>query len=172
MIEETYNLSEPVKDRIKRSFGWIVLFREFPKDAEQRFYGRSMVDDAVTLFTKGFAELYYDGQRQTDRVPGTFSLDYTSQAEWEGKVFRLVYTEPTTRICIPKTMNRGSLPQVTKIELAHGQSYEFPVGFKGLVCLGKLCFQDREISEENIFKIVDQEKTATANGNVIVLRFV
>ncbi len=171
MIEETLNLADQIKDRRYRVFKWLVLFRDFPAECEQRFYGKSMVEDAVTLFTKGRAQLYYDGQLQEDRLPGTFSRDYSVDDSWEGKVFRLVHLEPTTRVCMPLVLNRKGLPPVTKIDLSDGESLEFSVGFRGLVCLGSIIIAERSFPEETSFKIVDSPKIGRAVGRTLILRF-
>jgi hypothetical protein len=171
MIEETINLADQIRDRRIRAFRWLVLFRDFPKDCEQRFYGKSMVTEAITLFTKGRAQLLFDGEPQEDRVPGTFSGDYVPDDSWEGKQFRLIHLEPTTRVCIPLTLNRKDLPTVTKIELNDGETREFSVGFRGLVCLGSLTIGSRMFPEETSFRVVDSAKTGQSSGRTIILKF-
>jgi hypothetical protein len=170
MIEETLTDSQIVT-RVKRAFGWVVTFRDVPKGCEQRVIGTAMMTEAITYCTKGTAELYLNDQRQPDRVPGILSSDQLPRPDAEGKIWKLVYVEPCTRVCIPDTYNKGRLPNLTKIELVDNQSYEFPLGFKGLVCLGKLVFDGKEFNEEQQFQIKDIAKTATAQGTTYILDF-
>jgi len=170
MIEETLTDSQIVT-RVKRAFGWVVTFRDIPQGCEQRIFGTSMMTEAVTYCTKGVAELYLNDDRQPDRVPGLLSSDQLPRPDAVGKIWRLSYVQPCTRVCIPDSFNKGRLPSLTKIELADGQTHEFPVGFKGLVCLGKLIFDGKEFTEEQQFQIKDTAKTAQAQGTTYILNF-
>lgn len=158
--------------RVKRAFGWIVTFRDFPAGSWQTVDGDSMMRDAVTYFTKGRAEFYLDGVRRKDRVPGTLSTEH--EIVGEGGTFELRYVEPTTRVCMPLKIqpakNKGRQPTVKQHRLEPGE-HELRAG-KYLVCLGKLTIGDKTIEEETPFIIPDLlVRKATTTELTLLLQF-
>jgi hypothetical protein len=169
MKEITYNGSGTVS-RIKRAFGWIVTFRNFPPGCEQTVDGASISDEAVTLWTKGRVELYYNNERKLDRVPGVLSTEIEKYWDQTGE-FKLVYNEPSTRVCIFQGINKGRLPHVTKIALDQGQMAELAPGSKILVCLGSVEVADRTFNEESTFSVGNQTRSCRANEYTLLLDF-
>jgi len=157
--------------RLKRVFGWVVTFRDFPTGSWQTVGGDEMMTRALTLFTKGRAEFYLDGERRGDRVPGILSSEH-EPVGLDG-TFTLRYVEPTTRVCIPAgfMIHRGQLPQVTKIVLEEGQTLSVDAGFKALVCLGQVQIEDRTFDEESTFAVRSEQVQVVARKYTILLDF-
>lgn len=130
-----------------------------------------MMTEAVTLFTKGRAEFRLGKERRRDRVPGILSSEEPFAFKDSDGDFRLDYVENTTRVCIPSIANKGRVPNLSKIELKSGKSFEGAVGFKAMVCLGAISVQDRLFSEEQSFEITTEAKTITALEDTILLDF-
>lgn len=154
-----------------RAFGWVVTFRDFPAGSWQTVGGEEMMRDALTLFTKGRAEFYLNGERRQDRVPGVLSSEHDKT--WDGGTFTLKYVEPTTRVCIPRLAkaNRRRLPDVTKVELKQGETLNLAVGTKLLVCLGELRVGERVFGEEQHLHVQSGEQLAVATKYTILLDF-
>lgn len=134
MRETLFNARGRDQTRVRRAFGWVITFRDFPAGSWQTVDGDSMMTEALTLFTKGRAELWLDGARRADRVPGVLSSEHAVVGQ--GGEFKLVYVEPTTRLCIPAGINHGRLPQVRKRWADGATTVE--AGAQLLVCLGAL----------------------------------
>ena len=166
MIETLYNANGSDNTRIRRAFRWVVTFRDFPVGSWQTVDGDSMMTEALTLFTKGRAEFYLDGVRRGDRVPGTLSSEH--EVVGRGGTFKISYVEPTSRVCIPAKINKGSLPEVRKIMLKSSESIEAEGKF--LVCLGKVLVSGREFAEEQTFH-ASKPTRIEASGDVILLEF-
>lgn len=171
MIEKNITGNDTVVTRVRRAFGWVVFFRDFAQYSEQEIITPQIIEEAVTLFTKGRAELWVNDVQETDRLPGLFSLEKEPRTDNSVKTWKFVYTEPTTRVCIAQEYNRNKLPNVTKIELADGETIEFSPGFRGLVCLGSIVFPSRTFLEEQSFTVVSTPKTAQAQGRTFILDF-
>lgn len=170
MIHETlFDALGKDQTRIKRAFKWVITFRDFPAGSFQTVRGAEMMTEALTFFTKGKAEFYLDGVRRLDRVPGILSSEY-DPVGIDGE-FVLKYTEPSTRVCIPSSVNHGRLPAVRKIELTAGQEYIAPTGFKALVCLGLVQINHREFSEEQSFE-TKISSTIKALNRTMLLEFI
>lgn len=170
MIQESlHNSNRQDETRVRRAFGWVVTFRDFPVGSYQIVRGAEMMTEAVTMFTRGRAEFYLNGERRGDRLPGILSSEHEPLG-LDGE-FKLVYVEPTTRVCIPAEINNGKLPFVSKIVLNAGESIELRVGSRFLVCLGEVSVSDRTFVEEQTFTIVNVPKTLTANTDSILLNF-
>jgi hypothetical protein len=155
--------------RIKRAFRWVVTFRDFPAGSRQTVDGDSMMTEALTLFTKGRAEFYLDGERRGDRVPGVLSTEHDLVGQ--GGEFELRYVEPTTRVCIPLKANAGRLPTVKKWFYDHqGQGPVLP-GQKFMVCLGTATINGKTFSEEQSFQIGDTPVIMDWSANTLLLEF-
>jgi hypothetical protein len=152
--------------RIRRAFGWLVTFRDFPVGSRQTVDGDSMMTEALTLFTKGRAEFYLNGTKRGDRLPGILSSEHDLVGQ--GGTFELRYVEPTTRICIPSGYNRDRLPSVNKIVLQQDET--FPVDGKYLVALGAISVADKTFAEERTFKTTEP-RIAVALEPTILLQF-
>lgn len=152
--------------RVRRAFHWVVAFRDFPAGSYQTIDGDSMVKEALTLFTKGRAEFYYNGVRRADRVPGVLSTEH--DIDWEGGEFLLKYVEPTSRICIPSKINRGKLPVVEKVVLVANSTYELEG--KYLVCVGSLSVNGKLFGEMTTFQTT-KPTSATPSQDCILLKF-
>jgi hypothetical protein len=169
MIETLYNAKGKSVTRVKRAFNWVVTFRDFPVDSWQTVDGDSMMTEAFTLFTKGRAEFYLDGVKRGDRVPGIMSSEH--EIVGQGGTFKLVYVEPTTRVCIPTAINKGLQPNVSKVMLKEGDKLELLLGYKGLVCSGAISIDGNIYYEERTFKVVSDAKIGTAVEDTIILDF-
>jgi hypothetical protein len=169
MIETLYNSNGESVTRVKRAFNWVVTFRDFPAGSWQTVDGDSMMTEALTLFTKGRAEFYLNGTRRLDRVPGTLSTEH--DVVGKGGTFKLIYVEPTTRLCMPIMVNKGLQPNVSKVMLKAGDTLELPVGYRGLVCAGAISIDGNIFYEETTFKISSELKTAVAVEDTIILDF-
>lgn len=171
MKETLHNARRLDETRVKRAFGWVVTFRDFPEGCWQIVGGDEMMTGALTLFTKGRAEFYLDGVRRGDRVPGILSSEH-DPVGLDGE-FTLRYVEPTTRVCIPKNMgpNGGNLPQVSKIVLKQHEVIKVNTGFKGLVCLGSVAVSGKVFKEEQTFSVVSEVAEVKALSDVIILDF-
>lgn len=166
MIETLFNANGDDITRIRRAFGWVVTFREFPIGSFQTVDGDSMMSEALTLFTKGRAEFHLDGVQRADRVPGTLSSEH--EIVGQGGTFKIVYTERTSRVCIPIKINRMRMPNVRKVMLNEGDSFEANGRF--LVCLGSVQIAGKTFEEERTFDS-RSAKTCTALSPVILLEF-
>jgi hypothetical protein len=170
MRETLYNANGLDETRVKRAFGWIITFRDFPSGSWQTVDGDSMMSQAVTYFTKGRAEFYLDGIRRRDRIPGILSTEHETVGE--GGTFELRYTEPTTRVCIPlnaqTTKKKGRHPSLKQIRLEAGE-HQLEAG-KYLVCLGELHLSDRIVVEESTVALSETRSVKT-NGTVLLLQF-
>jgi len=169
MIETLYNADGKAVTRVKRAFDWIVTFRDFPVGSWQTVDGDSMMTEALTLFTKGRAEFYLNGTRRLDRVPGILSTEH--DVVGRGETFKLIYVEPTTRLCMPTMVNKGLQPEVSKVMLKAGDKLELPVGYRGLVCAGAIAIDGNIFYEEHTFKVSTDLKTAVAIDDTIILDF-
>lgn len=168
-METLYDSNGGAKTRVYRAFQWVITFRDFPAGCWQEVDGSKMMTEALTLFTKGRAEFYQDETtRLPDRLPGILSSEH--QPLGLESTFKLVYMEPTTRLCIPASINHGELPTVEKVELALGGSVTLPAGSRILVCLGTVTVKDRTFHEERSFTLKD-EASVTATENSLLLRF-
>lgn len=170
MIAETlHNANRRDSTRIRRAFGWVVTFRDFPVGAHQTIRGAEMMTEALTFFTKGRAEFYLNGVRRGDRVPGILSSEH-EPVGLDGE-FRLVYVEPTTRVCIPAAINRNRLPQVKKrLHEYSGHGPALP-GQKFLVCRGSVTASNKTFGEEQTFQIGDEPVIMDWVANTILLEF-
>ena len=166
MKETLYNAKSKDQTRIKRAFKWVITFRDFPKDSWQTVDGDSMMSEALTFFTKGRAEFFLDGVKRGDRVPGILSSEHGIVGS--GGEFKIVYVEPTTRVCIPAAINYQRLPRVTKHVLTEGETVSLKGAF--LVCLGKVSCKDKEISEERTFRLAEHSDV-TALAETFLLEF-
>lgn len=171
MKETLYCSNGQDETRIRRAFGWVVTFRDFPVGSYQTVDGDSMMADALTYFTKGRAEFYLDGVRRGDRVPGILSSEHDIVGK--GGTFTIKYVEPTTRVCIPRGLrpNRGKLPQVAQLVLQPGETRELPRGFRALVCLGAVMVGDKRFEEESSFEVASDSVTLTSMTKVLLLDF-
>ncbi len=171
MNETLYDARGLDETRLRRVFGWVVTFRDFPAGSWQTVAGDEMMRDALTLFTKGRAEFFLDGVKRKDRVPGVLSIEH--EQTWEGGTFTISYVEPTSRVCIPRNVkaHRGQLPNVSKIELQAGQSMHVPVGFRALVCLGEVKLGERSFAEEQHFEVVTGDARLEALKYSMLLDF-
>lgn len=168
MIEKLFNSRGLDETRVRRAFRWVVTFRDFPEGAWQTVESEGMIKDAVTLFTKGRAEFYLEGVQRGDRLPGILSTEHEPFPP--GEVFKLVYAEPTTRVCIPRKINDGRLPVVEKILIPGGESIVTSAGGKYLVCLGKISVSGRTFEAERTFR-TEESKECTADEDAILLEF-
>jgi hypothetical protein len=168
VIEELYNSNRQDVTRVRRAFGWVVTFREFPVGSYQIIGGDGMMSEAITLFTKGRAEFWLDGERRGDRVPGILSTEH-EPVGLDG-TFRVNYIERTSRLCIPAVFNNGKLPTVQKMTIGSGERIQFSTG-QYLVCLGAISFGEKIFNEEQTFQIVDGPKEGIATADSILLEF-
>lgn len=168
MKETLHNARGADNTRVKRAFRWVITFRDFPTDSWQTVDGDSMMRDALTFFTKGRAEFFLDGVKREDRVPGTLSSEHDIVGE--GGTFKLVYVEPTTRICIPRLANRGNLPVVEKMHFKEQTALQLKPGQKLLVCLGSVDIAGKIFAEEQTFRVTTAG-TALCKANTILLEF-
>ncbi len=166
MIETLYNAQGQDETRVRRAFGWVVTFRDFPVGCYQTVDGDSMMTQALTCFTKGRAEFYLDGERRGDRVPGILSSEHDIVGQ--GGTFTIKYVEPTTRLCIPAKINKNRLPNVKKKILQAGDTLN--VSGKYLVCLGTIEVNGKVFEEERSF-FTTEPRTATALKPTILLQF-
>lgn len=166
-MKETLHCSNGLDEtRVRRAFGWVVTFRDFPVGSYQTVDGDSMMTEALTLFTKGRAEFYLNGERRVDRVPGTLSSEH--ELVGLGGQFEIRYVEPTTRVCIPAKINRGKLPTVAKYAVAKGQMVSLDGSF--MVCLGSIDVNTKLIEEEKTFK-TSEPRIGRALEDCILLEF-
>lgn len=166
MRETLFDAQGKDETRIRRAFGWIVTFRDFPSGSHQTVDGDSMMTEALTFFTKGRAEFYLDGVRRGDRVPGILSSEH--DVVGQGGTFTLRYVEPTTRLCIPAVINHNRLPGVKKLELEPNQPVL--VNGKFLVCLGSVSVMGKDIAEESSFQ-TSEPRLILAAGGATLLQF-
>ena len=166
MKETLYRSNGLDETRVRRAFRWVVTFRDFPVGSYQTVDGDFMMAEALTLFTKGRAEFYLDDGRRGDRVPGILSSEH-EQVGQDG-VFRLVYVEPTTRVCIPKRVNNNALPIVKKHMILKDEM--ICLDGKFLVCLGSLDVNERTIVEEKTFQTIEP-RICKALEDTILLEF-
>lgn len=166
MIETLYRANGLDETRVRRAFGWVITFRDFPIGSFQTVDGDSMMTEALTLFTKGRAEFYLNGERRGDRVPGTLSSEH--ELVGLGGQFELRYVEPTTRVCIPNNINRGKLPRVSKLMIEKGSL--IPLDGNFLVCLGSLEVNGKVVEEEKTFKTLER-RIGRALQDCILLEF-
>lgn len=172
MIETLHNANGQDETRVKRAFGWVVTFRDFPVGAYQKVDGDSMMTEALTYFTKGRAEFYLDGERRRDRVPGILSTEH--EVVGKGGTFTLKYVEPTTRVCIPTKAkaNKGKQPNVQQLDLLKGDTLLVRPGFKALVCLGEVKVGDSIFKEESSFDVRSGDlKLEAISDRVLLLDF-
>lgn len=168
MKETLYGAFGRDQTRVKRAFRWVITFRDFPVGSTQTVDGDSMMTEALTLFTKGRAEFYLDGERRADRVPGILSSEY--EPVGLGGEFELRYVEPTTRVCIPRNANSGQLPHVKKHEFDVGGTIAVYPGQKFLVCVGSTTVNNRTFTEEQSFQIT-VETSMSFTANTLLLEF-
>jgi len=165
-VKETLHCSNGLDEtRVRRAFGWVVTFRDFPARSFQTVDGDSMMTEALTLFTKGRAEFYLNGDRRGDRVPGTLSSEH--EVVGQGGTFKLVYVEPTTRVCIPANINNHKLPIVSKFMFEEEQHQVLQPG-KYLVCLGVVAIADREFTEERSFELAEPKLTLAMKPSILL----
>lgn len=172
MKETLYGSRGLDQTRVRRAFGWVITFRDFPVGCWQTVGGDDMMKGALTFFTKGRAEFYLDGVKRRDRVPGILSTEH-EPVGLDGE-FKLVYVEPTTRVCIPAGLkaNKGKLPNVQQLQLDAGDKLVLMPGFRGLVCLGSVQIGDRIFNEEQTFSVVSGgEKLCVAQSKCFILDF-
>ncbi len=168
MIEKLFNSRGLDETRIKRAFNWVVTFRDFPEGSWQTVDSEGMIKDAVTLFTKGRAEFYLDDIRRADRLPGVLSTEH--EAFPPDSTFKLVYTEPTTRVCIPRKINVDNLPSVEKILIGANATFNTKPNGRYLVCLGNISVGGKTFAEEKTFS-TKESKECMALQDVILLEF-
>lgn len=168
MKEVTYNSENRGTSTIKRAFGWIYLIRSFPKGSIQ-ILDRDMIDNTVSIFTKGHATCVHETQNRVDRTPGIF----TSDSDFDGMhgVWTLTFLEDTSRICIPKTINKDKLPNVKKIVIEHDKPTLLKQGFKGLVCVGSLKIKDKILNQYDTFSISSDIEVFSIDEKTYILDF-
>lgn len=172
MIETLHNANGQDETRVKRAFGWVITFRDFPAGSYQKVDGNTMMTEALTYFTKGRAEFYLDGERRRDRVPGILSNEH--EVVGQGGIFTIKYVEPTTRVCIPTKAraNKGKQPEVIQLDLKRGDKLLVRPGFKALVCLGKVQVGDSTFDEESCFAVKSSDLMLEAlTARVLLLDF-
>ena len=166
MKENTYNSNNEGLSKIKRAFGWLYLLRTFPAGSVQ-ILDREMIDNTISIFTEGHAYCSHDDTPRGDRVPGIL----TSDSDFTGLhgIWKLEFTQDTTRICIPKGMNSGKLPNLKKISISKDDEITLPVGFKGLVCVGSIVINDKLRSQyETFFTTTDSAVKSVSDISVIL----
>lgn len=166
MIETLHCSNGQDETRVRRAFGWVVTFRDFPTGSFQTVDGNSMMTEALTLFTKGRAEFYLDGVKRGDRVPGTLSSEH--EPVGLGGQFEIRYVERTSRLCIPGNINGNKLPKVVKHMLNKGELIAVDGCF--LVCLGSIDINAKTIEEEKTFRTTGP-RTGRALEDCILLEF-
>lgn len=164
MKETLHGAQGKDETRVRRAFGWIVTFRDFPAGSYQTVDGDSMMTEALTLFTKGRAEFFLDGVKRGDRVPGILSAEHDIVGQ--GGTFEIRYTVPTTRLCVPSKINNGRLPTVKKLVLSKDQSV--PVDGKYLVCLGSVEIAGKVIKEEQTFRTAEPRDLVTLEDAILL----
>jgi hypothetical protein len=167
--ETLHNARGLDETRVRRAFGWIVTFRDFPEGSYQTVDGDSMMTEALTLFTRGRAEFYLDGVRRGDRLPGILSSEH--EVVGKGGTFEIRYVEPTTRLCVPAKINRHRLPTVQKLQLDPNSSHTFFPKQQILVCLGTVTIDERVFSEEQTFRVGAEPVTAKLSADAMLLEF-
>lgn len=166
MNETLFDANGQDETRVRRAFGWIVTFRDFPAGCRQTVDGDAMMTEALTLFTKGRASFYLDGVQRADRVSGVLSSEH--EVVGQGGTFELRYTEPTTRLCVPGGFNRGRLPTVRKLTLSQGETLQ--VDGRYLVCLGSVCVGGKVVQVERTF-VTSEPRELVALESAILLQF-
>lgn len=172
MIETLHNANGQDETRVKRAFGWVITFRDFPAGSYQKVDGNTMMTEALTYFTKGRAEFYLDGVRRKDRVPGILSNEH--EVVGQGGTFTIKYVEPTTRVCIPTKAkaNKGKQPAVIQLDLKRGDTLLVRPGFKALVCLGEIKVGDTVFKEESTVDVKSGDfKLEALSERVLLLDF-
>jgi len=167
LFETLHDTNGEDETRVRRAFGWVVTFRDFPVGSWQNVGGDEMMTHALTFFTKGRAEFYLDGVRRGDRIPGILSSEY--EPVGQDGMFELKYVEPTTRVCIPRYVNNDQLPNVKKIHLT--EPITVKAGFKALVCLGSVTVGEKVFEEEKTISVSSPEVTLVPNGDCYLLDF-
>lgn len=165
MKETLFNAGGEDETRLRRAFGWVVTFRDFPAGSYQTVDGDSMMTEALTLFTKGRAEFFLDGVKRGDRVPGILSSEH--DVVGHGGTFEIRYLEPTTRLCVPSKVNKDQLPSVKKLVLSKGDATI--VDGKYLVCLGSVEVNGKLIKEEHAFSTIEP-RTLKALEDALLLQ--
>lgn len=168
IVETLHNANRQDSTRIRRAFGWVVTFRDFPVGSYQTVRGAEMMTEAITFFTRGRAEFYLDGVRRGDRVPGILSAEHEPLG-LDGE-FKLVYVEPTTRVCIPAVINGNRLPTVVKH--VPTESFQAKPGQRFLVCLGGVQTGDKAFEVEQSFKIGTSSVLVVPTADTMLLEFV
>lgn len=169
MKETLHNSNGLATTDVKRAFGWVFVIRSFPAGATQTVDGPGMLADAVTLITKGKAEVYLDGQRRLDRGPGFLTSDMNPVGR-EGD-FEIHYVEPTTRVCVPAALNKRKIPNVTLIKLEAGEAKTVPVGSKLFVALGEVTAGTTVFAEETSFTATPETTSIVASVPSILMDF-
>lgn len=164
-MKETLHCSNGLDEtRVRRAFGWVVTFRDFPEGSYQTVGGDGMMTEALTLFTKGRAEFYLDDVKRGDRLPGILSSEH-EPVGLDG-TFKLVYVEPTTRLCIPAFINKGKLPTVVKYHISKGSLISLDGKF--LLCLGRLDVNGKTIEEEKSFQTIEPRISRALEESILL----
>lgn len=170
MIQETlFNANAQDRTAVRRAFGWVLTFKDYPAGSVQTVRGAEMMTEAVTLFTRGRAEFWLNGERRGDRVPGILSSEH-EPVGIDGE-FKLIYTERTSRVCIPASINRNRLPKVKKIILDDNETRQFEPRTRLVVCTGSISVQDRIFNEQDSIEICTNSKVLRSIGHTILLDF-
>lgn len=172
MIETLYGADGKDETRVKRAFGWVVTFRDFPAGSWQTVSAQDIIRGALTFFTKGRATFTLDGKPYPDRVPGILSVEHEGEDDGLEGMFTLRYVEPTTRVCIPRVFNRDQLPPVRQLRLKPGVQADVPAGTRLLVCLGRVQAGERTFGEEQTIHVVnDGVQLEALDSEVLALDF-
>jgi hypothetical protein len=168
MKENTYNSHNEGTSTIRRAFGWIYLIRKFPAGSVQ-ILDREMIDNTTSIFTEGHAYCSHDDTPRGDRVPGIL----TSDSDFTGLhgTWKLEFTQDTSRICIPKVINSGKIPNLKKISISKDNEITLPVGFKGLVCVGSIVINDKLRSQYETFITTSDVVVKSVSDVSVILDF-
>jgi hypothetical protein len=148
-----------------KAFGWVVHQKRLaagetykarvPATTPQNLSGN------ITLWTMGriTGVRAEDGFVTPERTPGYYSED---RQEIPAGTYEYTAQEDSEWWCFNWVANRHSLPKVQPLRFAQGQSAEFPVGAKLLLCRGALAFGGSQVGHVQAIKIESGTTVITA----------
>ncbi len=122
------------------AFGWIVHQHLMPVGSKMMFVSTRTVPREsapnIALYVAGRGQVAReDGSQAPDRLPGLFTAESAPQPAGTSTVTAV---EPLEFWCFNWHANRGALPAIAALRLAHGANAELSAGQRVLLCKGLL----------------------------------
>ena len=124
------------------------------------------------FYTSSTAALAIDSTGESQPRPAGYLTGNPAEVPFAtGGMAHMIFSEPTTWVCISKSYNPQGLPAVTSLTLADTATTVLPNGTNLFVATGAITIGAKTFTAPAQIRVRSGDVTATANGQVYGLYF-